>query len=152
ARRNHRSAFGPAARVNTRTPCEGTVLRWLLRIIDAAQWLAPVSRRRDWRRQWRADIRHAWAAHELERASAPGSVSIALRTAGALRHAFWLRGHVRHIEMISQDVRYGWRFLTRHPGFTALAVATLAIGIGANTTIFTLTNAVLLRPLAARDA
>src|SRR5712691_4136101 len=150
---------------------------FLLAVIDAGRWLAPPSRRREWRRQWRADIWHEsrWLARQQQARtqrsqrlqstqSKIGSAVFAVFafnvrqyttlgawTAGALRHAFWLRLHVRKLEMITQDVRDGWRLLVSKPGFTAIAVLTLGVGIGANITIFSLTNAVLLRPLASYE-
>ncbi len=74
------------------------------------------------------------------------------RALGSVEVGWPLKQGAKVMSTLWQDIRYGYRTLLSNRGFTLVAIITLAIGIGATTTVFTVVNAVVLRPLPYRDS
>jgi predicted permease len=106
-------------------------------LIRGAAWLVPADQRHDWRREWLAEL-------AIVDRSGRSTIRFA---AGAPRHAASLRFGSLRSGIVIDDARFAVRALRRRPGFAALAIGTLALGIVGATAIFSVAYGVLFKPL-----
>jgi putative ABC transport system permease protein len=134
--------LGPSTARRFRVAC-GWVALW--------RWLVPSARRDDWRREWEGELWHRLAAVERHTGRPGSALDLAARLSGVVPHAFRLRRNQWRLDMIAHDLLFAWRTMLRRPGFALLVTGTLGLGIAANTAMFSVVNAVLVRPLPYPD-
>jgi predicted permease len=120
----------------------------LIRLIGV---IVPLRLRADWRQEWESELHHREALlAEWDRLDFGKKLSLLWRSTSAFWDALWLQPR-RLEEDMFQDLRYGVRMLRKNKMFTVVAVLSLALGIGANTAIFSLIDALLLKSLPVKQ-
>jgi predicted permease len=122
-----------------------------LRLIKFIGIFVPGRLRADWRQEWEAELRNReLLLTEWDRLDRRNKLDLLRRSLGSFWDALLLQPRRLEDEMF-QYLRYGLRMLWKTPGFTLAAALSLALGIGANTAIFSLIDAVMLKSLPVRE-
>src|SRR5262245_5446360 len=120
---------------------------WMIRVIGV---IVPRRLRADWRQEWEAELRYRERMlAEWDRLDWRNKLELLRRSASAFWDALVLQPQRWEDEMI-QDLRYGARMLLKNPVLTLVVALSLALGIGANTAVFALVDAVLLKTLPVK--
>jgi predicted permease len=130
------------------SPAAKALYQRCMRVVRAAGVLVSEARHHDWIDEWSGELWYRASlldrSHPIDRHAARRLLG---RSLGAIPHALWMFTDELRVDPMLQDLKYAIRGVIARPAFAMLVIVTLALGIGANSAMFSIVNSVLLKPL-----